>query len=279
MPPRFASSNFPASPQSISHSPHSIKSSPSSENAHAKIEQHHRNLLDAAIQSPYISPTLQARGTVRVSTTGRVESTSVAPPSNHKRSEPGNREHFPIGLTPPTHAAHLTEAMNSCESGQSRSSSTYDLSPRSKRPRRTSMESNNSDSIHKTSHTSVIQPTHHLSTSHLSTSAQRIRAGQPQVSQAVSIITSSAATQIPVSGPSVLRLTNGIPHNGTPQAAMSLQYVLDPQQLGQFHGGLHLNGIIGASNGHQIPPYHLANPPDVKSYHPGNSRESTLIKL
>ena len=69
------------------------------------------------------------------------------------------REHFPINLTP----NRTNGDINSCESSQSRSSSTYG-SPRTKRPRLPSVDSNISEGI-KPVQSSVIRPTNHLSTS------------------------------------------------------------------------------------------------------------------
>lgn len=143
LPPRFTT--MPQSPHSVSHSPRSIKSSPSSEN---KVN------IPTGVENVPSERLLQAG---LESATYHTHISSVG--SQRAYMDPTKREHFPINLTP----NRTNGDINSCESSQSRSSSTYG-SPRTKRPRLPSVDSNISEGI-KPVQSSVIRPTNHLSTS------------------------------------------------------------------------------------------------------------------
>lgn len=202
LPPRFTT--MPQSPHSVSHSPRSIKSSPSSENKNGETNE---RLIQAGLESAtyhtHISPIGQQRAFISTS-----------------ESKPGSREHFPINLTP----NRTNGDVNSCESGHSRSSSTYG-SPRTKRPRLPSVDSNISEGI-KPVQSSVIRPTNHLSTSNHNTSNPNRHTRPPQMIGQQSVVRLNGASPI-------------IPQNPNPYGAQQI-----PDRL---YGGL------GGLRGHLTP--------------------------
>lgn len=157
-PPKFGStfSNPMPSPHSIPPSPHSIKSSPSSD---LKSSDPHTNaLLDAGLQSQIVNMS------------PRTEKERLKQPEN-----PAN--HFPINLTPtPT-------LQNSCESGNNSPSSSIYGSPRSKRQRLKSIDSDRSDrQINRSNQQSVITAST-VQTSTSSTQRHKNTSNQSRVPQ------------------------------------------------------------------------------------------------